>query len=212
MRLLSAFSGAVAPIMREHRPRPAVNLGRRSAAGQALVGGERPHTRWGRRRGLAVRAAPGRPRQPRSRMVRMTRTRTRTDAAVLLRCHLGGLADRPAHDQEQPHDRDLQQDHQPDERPGGHSRRSYTRSRIRTSPRCGDRRWLLRPCARQALSCSGAPLNWVMACSFWMRSTISLPVRRSIRSVPNSSTLNEASTVAWAIARRSRPSESSSLG
>jgi hypothetical protein len=48
----------------------------------------------------------------------------------------------------------------------------------------------------QPLSCSAAPLNCVIACSSWMRATISLPVRRSMRSVPNSSTLNDASTVA----------------
>jgi hypothetical protein len=49
----------------------------------------------------------------------------------------------------------------------------------------------------------GAPLNWVIARSSSIRATISLPFRRSMRSVPNSSTLKDASTVAWAIARRS---------
>jgi hypothetical protein len=48
----------------------------------------------------------------------------------------------------------------------------------------------------QPLSASGAPLNSVIACSSRVRVTISAPVSRSTRSVPNSSTLNDASTVA----------------
>ena len=74
------------------------------------------------------------------------------------------------------------------------------------------------PAAAAAAATAGAaaiqesPLNCVIARSSCMRATISSPVRRSTRSVPNSSTLKEASTVAWAIARRSSSSESSSRG
>ena len=66
-------------------------------------------------------------RQPRARVVGMQRARARADAAVLPRCRLGRLTDRPADDQEQSHDRDLQEDHQPDEGPRGHSCGCYPR-------------------------------------------------------------------------------------
>ncbi len=134
------------------------------------------------------------------------RARPRSDPAVLIGgdVQVRGLLDRPAHDQEKPNDRDLQQEHQPDERPGGHAPRSYTRPLHPYKPPMW--RWTRTAMGSQPdqpRSCSGAPLNCVIACSSPMRATISLPVRRSIRSVPNSSTLKEASTVAWAIARRS---------
>ena len=72
-----------------------------------------------------------------------------------------------------------------------------------------------RPAAAAAATAAAiqeSPLNCVIARSSCMRATISSPVRRSTRSVPNSSTLKEASTVAWAIARRSSSSESFSRG
>ncbi len=69
-----------------------------------------------------------------------------------------------------------------------------------------------RPAAAAAAAIQESPLNCVIARSSCMRATISSPVRRSTRSVPNSSTLKEASTVACAIARRSSSSESSSRG
>jgi hypothetical protein len=68
-------------------------------------------------------------------MVGVQWTRPRADAPVLLPLGaVGCLANGPAHEQEQCDNRDLQQDHQPDERPGGHSPRSYTRRRIGTTP------------------------------------------------------------------------------
>jgi hypothetical protein len=47
--------------------------------------------------------------------------RVDADAAVLFGGRLGTLANGPAHDQEETHDRDLQGEHQPDEGPAIHS-------------------------------------------------------------------------------------------
>src|SRR6267378_3089030 len=66
--------------------------------------------------------------------MRVVWMRPRTGSAVLAAGRLGSLAHRPAHEQEQGDDRDLEEDHQPDESPRVHSCRSYTRPRIRTTP------------------------------------------------------------------------------
>ena len=93
----------------------------------------------------------------------------RADAAVLAGRRLRRLANGPAHDQEQRHDRDLQQEHQPDERPRIHAcdripgRRRYN-PRDKPSRRGLDR-------ARRAVR--RAALNCVIACSSPRRASIS---------------------------------------
>lgn len=67
-----------------------------------------------------------------------------------------------------------------------------TRRRVRTTPQLVS----VEIRNRRALGSYGAWLNWVIACSSVRRAAISSSVRRSTRSVPNSSTLNDASTVA----------------
>ena len=84
----------------------------------------------------------------------------------------GGLPHSPAHDQEQRHDRDLQEEHQPDEGPDVHA---CDRIPGGEAARSGvSRMWGGSRCA-QPRSASGAPLNCVIACSSSMRATISRP-------------------------------------
>jgi hypothetical protein len=60
----------------------------------------------------------------------MTWARAVADAAITLGGrNLRPLADRPAHDQEEPDDRDLQDEHQPDEGPGIHATSDRTTDR-----------------------------------------------------------------------------------
>src|SRR5580704_13716740 len=155
-----------------------------SVAWQTLARNRRTHAcRWDGG-GLTVRTPPRRAWKPSARVVRVTRLRAWPDPAVLAGLDLRRLADRPAHDHEQPEDRDLQQHHQPDEGPGGHLTRWYTRPPIRQNP--GERARPPAPRGRaksQPLSWRGAPLNWVIACSSLIRVAISLPARRSMRSV-----------------------------
>jgi len=108
--------------------------GERSAAREPLPAGVRANARGRAGRRLAVRAATRCARQPRARAVRMQRPRPRADAPVLLRLLIRRLANRPAHYQEQRDDRDLQEQHQPQEGPSVHRQRSYNGRRVRTSP------------------------------------------------------------------------------
>jgi hypothetical protein len=82
---------------------------------------------WKQRGGAAVGSPPGRDRAAttgaQAGMVGVPGAGIsgEADAAVLVHEPLRRLAHGPAHDQEEPDDRDLQDDHQPDEGPGIHS-------------------------------------------------------------------------------------------
>src|ERR1700730_8067547 len=61
-------------------------------------------------------------------MAGVTRPGIEEDPAIAFAQRVFGfLLDRPPHQQQQRHDRDLQDQHQPDEGPSIHSARSYTR-------------------------------------------------------------------------------------
>src|SRR5690242_7083548 len=109
----------------------------------------------------------------------MRGTRPRPNAAVLAG-RVGHLSHRPSHEQEQRDDREFQEHHKPDEGPRVHAYRSYTGRLFATTPDLPQ----------------GALLIWVIVRSCSRRASISSCVKRSTRSVPNSSTLKDASTVA----------------
>src|SRR4029078_9838492 len=132
--------------------------------------------------------------------------------------------------QKQRHDRDLEEKHQIDEGPA-HSAAMLPLAAGTRTPRCpvptedgeerdaavrGPRRSRDRPPAgglegprrgsgrgRQPRRATGASVNAVMRCRSETRPAISSAVSRVTRSVPNSSTLYEASAVPYAIARGS---------
>jgi hypothetical protein len=126
------------------KARPAVPVRRylpgRAAAGSqptpaALVRGEaspREHGaspwRRARRAGALVWAASWSARQARPGVMRVARKRARADPAALIGCRFGRIPDSPANDQEEPNDRDLQEDHKPDEGPSVHLINRTTRS------------------------------------------------------------------------------------
>jgi hypothetical protein len=219
-----------------------------SALRQPLARDARAHPLRRSHGRLAVWPAPRRARPACARMVRVMRSRTRADAAVLAGRRLGRLTYRPAYDQEQRDDRDLQQEHQPDEGPRIHSCRWYTRAPTPTSVASAsdgptddrraaseshmrfyeaiaavytsyvpllsareneDRSSRWRPREAQATRptrpnltlrrprCAQATLlNCVISCSSSARASICSRASACTRSVPNCSTLNDASTVA----------------
>ena len=125
--LLSAVSGALPPIMRQPRARSRGRAG--GALRRAAVVGLRCDARM--RAGEAGAGSPWGPRRgERGSFVRgWWGARGRGRGPMPPSCPgavSGRLPHRPAHDQEQRHDRDLQEDHQPDEGPSVHRWRSYT--------------------------------------------------------------------------------------
>src|SRR5207248_2626683 len=128
-----------------------------SGVGQAALAGARADARRRGWPGLAVRAASRVAGRIGTRMVGVARAQPRPDAAILARGWLGRLAHRPAHQQKQRHDRDLQAGHQPDEGPCVH---------------CADRIPGGR-CPQPSPRRQGAPLKCVIARSSRSLATIS---------------------------------------